>query len=325
MTFAPSETPGKYEFLGVIDKPKAGVTYKVRNRETGEIESLRALPGAASSHPETMERFLREIKIHTRLSHPNILAFHDVFELDDQLVMTAEYVEGTTLAALCREGPVLSSEAVRIVGEVLSGLEEAHELGIVHRGITAEHVIVTPAGDVKLGGFGLAKPADDMNLTQSGSVLGEPRYISPEQVMGTAALDARSDLYSVGVLLYYALTGKVPFDNPNEFDVMVAQVNSVPRPPSLLNPGISPELDRVVLTALAKKPEERYPTAREFRQALNSTVAVPAPEPVEEPTVECAPPQFFVEPRSTPSPTGAFALGLLSVAVGLAVLYFAMH
>ena len=135
-----SQTVGNYEFLGVVDKPTAGVTYKVRNLTTGEFEVLRALPGGHQ-------------------------------------VLTGEFVEGTTLAELCRQGPISSAEAIRAICDVLSGLEEAHALGIVHRGITAEHVMVTTEGKVKLGGFGLAKPSSDVNLTQAGAVLGDTRYI----------------------------------------------------------------------------------------------------------------------------------------------------
>jgi serine/threonine-protein kinase len=151
MAFAPSPAADNYEFLSIIDKPKASVTYMVRNLTTGEFETLRTLPGASYGDPESLERFLREIKIHTRLSHPNIIAFHDAFDLDGQLVMTAEFVEGATLADLCRRGTLLSSEAVGIISEVLCALEEAHGLGIVHRGITAEHVVVAPSRSGKVG------------------------------------------------------------------------------------------------------------------------------------------------------------------------------
>ena len=238
----PSQAVANYEFLSIVDKPKAGVTYKVRNLATGEFEILRAL-GTAYSDPESSERFLREIKIHTRLAHPNIVAFHDALELDGHLVMTTEFVEGTTLSQLCVQGPLPPAEAIRTICEVLSGLEEAHALGIVHRGITAEQVTVTEDRQVKLGGFGLAKPASDVNLTQAGAVIGNARYISPEQVMAVDALDGRADIYSAGVLLFLALTGKVPFDGTNDFDVMVAQVSTAPPRPSSLNPEITPELD----------------------------------------------------------------------------------
>ena len=264
-----------------MDRPKAGVTYKVRNLATGEFEVLRTLPGASYEDPESLERLLREIRIHTRLSHPNIVAFHDALQLDGHIVMTAEFVEGTTLAKLCRPGPLLSTEALRIVGEVLSALEEAHALGIVHRGITAEHVMITRSGVVKLGGFGLAKPSSDVNLTQAGAVVGDVRYMSPEQVMGTGALDTRADLYSVGVLLYQALTARVPFDAPNDFDIMMAQVGKQPVRPSSLNPGIAPELELIVLKALAKKPADRYASAAEFHQALTTLNAPLTTEPLD--------------------------------------------
>jgi serine/threonine-protein kinase len=321
-----SETVGNYEFLGIVDKPKAGVTYKVRNLATGEFEVLRALPGASYGDPESRERFLREIKIHTRLSHPNIVAFHDALELDGRLVMTAEFVEGTTLAEHCSRGPMPPARAIRTICDVLSGLEEAHALGVVHRGITAEHVIVTKDGAVKLGGFGLAKPASDVNLTRAGAVMGDIRYISPEQVTGFDAPDRRADIYSVGVLLFQALTGRVPFDGANDFEVMTAQVSAPPPRPGSLNPEITPELERIVLMALAKKPEDRFAAARDFRLALAAlqirpTVAAPPAEPVRALPPDTVP-QFLIE---TPSGIGrrmGIVLGSCGLALVVTVLYF---
>src|SRR5262245_37776430 len=249
---------GKYECLGTIDQPKAGITYKVRNLKTGEIELLRALPGTASRDGESAERLLREMRVHARLSHPNIVDFHDALEIDGQLVMTTEFVEGPTLAALCRGRALASANAIGMIAQVLDALEQAHALGIVHRGITAEHVAVTPDGVIKLGGFDLAKPAGDTALTRVGAVSGDPRYLSPEQVLGQPPLDARSDLYSVGILLYLTLTGKLPFEASNEIDVMAAQVRSEPVPPGRVNPSISAELDRIVLKSLEKDPDKRF-------------------------------------------------------------------
>ena len=315
----PTETTGNYEFLGIIDKPKAGVTYKVRNLATGEFEMLRTLPGASYGDPESLERFLREIKIHTRLSHPNIVAFHDALELDGQLVMTAEFVEGATLAALCRRGWLTSPETIRVICAVLSGLEEAHDLGVVHRGITAEHVMVAKDGQVKLGGFGLAKSASDVGLTQAGAALGDPRYMSPEQVMASGPLDCRADVYSVGVLLFEALTGRVPFDGANDFDVMVAQVDAKPPRPSSINPGISPELEGIVLTALAKKREDRFQSAADFRAALAAlTVPVIVPEP--HPPALAEPPAWAMPADPEKHSKMPFVLAFLGVALGLVVL-----
>src|SRR4051794_37261298 len=182
MAFARNQIVGNYECLGIIDKPRSGVTYKVRNLATGEVESLRALPGAGARDSESGERLAREIRVHARLTHPNVVAFHDAFELDGQVVMTTDYVEGPTLAELCRERPLPVRDAIAAIVQVLDALEEAHALGIVHRGITADHVVAASGGLVKLGGFDLAKPASDTNLTKVGAVIGDPRYISPEQV-----------------------------------------------------------------------------------------------------------------------------------------------
>jgi serine/threonine-protein kinase len=282
MSFAVNQVIGNYECLGIIDKPKVGITYKVRNVTNGEIESLRAIPGADSRDPESADRLLREIRIQARLSHPNIVEFHDAFLMDGRLVMTTEFVDGPTLAELCRENAMPPDKAIGAIAQVLDALEQAHALGIVHRGITAEHVTVARSGAVKVSGFDLAKPASDSNLTRIGTVAGDPRYISPEQVIGHPPLDARSDLYSVGVLLYQALTGKLPFDGQNDIDVLAAQVSSEPVPPSRVKPTISPEMDQVVLTALRKDPKERFGSARDFRLALAAVkTAQPTSQPVQ--------------------------------------------
>jgi serine/threonine-protein kinase len=193
--------------------------------------------------------------------------FHDAFEMDGHLVMTTEFFEAPTLAELCRAGSLPLSRGIASIAQVLDGLEQAHELGIVHRGITAEHVHITQDG-AKLSGFDLAKPASDSNLTRIGTVAGDPRYISPEQITGQPALDARSDLYSVGVLLYLTLTGKLPFDAQKDIEILAAQVRSEPLPPSNLNPTISQQLDQIVLKALKKDPNGRFASAKEFREVL---------------------------------------------------------
>jgi eukaryotic-like serine/threonine-protein kinase len=287
MSFGVNDVVGDYECLAVIEKPRSGVTYKVRNRRTGELESLRALASVASRDSESAERLLREIRVHARLTHPNLIGFHDAFELAGQVVMTTDYLEGPTLAQHCGGRPLPPEEAVALVIPVLRGLEEAHALGIVHRGISADHVIVGPGGDVKLGGFDLAKPATGAELTKLGAVIGDPRYISPEQVTGKAVADARSDLYSVGVLLYFVLTAKMPFDGRSDFEILSAQVSAQPEPPSVLNPAIAPRLEEVVLRALRKNPDERFATAADFEQALTGvdSEAPPPAVPVLEPAV----------------------------------------
>lgn len=320
MAFTLNQVIGRYECLAIIDKPKAGVTYKVRNLDTGEIELLRALPGTSSRDSESAERLLREIRIQTRLSHPNIVEFHDAFEIDGCLMMTTEFVEAPTLADRCRGGALPVPDAIQAVTQVLDGLEQAHALGVVHRGITAEHVTIAPTGTVKLSGFDLAKPAGDVNLTQIGAVAGNPRYMSPEQVMGQPGLDARSDLYAVGVLLYQALSGRLPIDGSNDIDIMTAQVRSEPAAPSSVNPVLSPELDRIVLKALQKDPAQRFASAKEFRDALagaqSNRESVP---PVTNHAVPTAPESHtHREPRRRFSMPWVF--GILALTIGVAII-----
>ena len=317
MTFTVNQVIGNYECLGLIDKPKTGLTYKVRNLATGEIESLRALPGATSRDPELAERLLREIRVQARLSHPNILEFHDAFEIDGCLVMTTEFVDAPTLAELCRAGALPLRDAIGAIIQVLDGLEQAHALGIVHRGITADHVTLTRDGVAKLSGFDLAKPASDTNLTRMGTVAGDPRYLAPEQVMGQVTLDGRSDLYSVGVLLYQTLTGKLPFDAKNDIDVLAAQVSSEPLPPSKVNPTMSPELEQIVLTALTKDPNKRFASAKEFRAALAALDVRSEPTVVSRPDPVSLNLDMRHKPRRLTLP---IVFGLLALAIGALLL-----
>jgi serine/threonine-protein kinase len=227
--------------------------------------------------------------------------------------MTTDYVEGATLAELARGGALPPDEAVRIVQAVLEGLEEAHALGIVHRGITAEHIIIAAGGSVKLGGFDVAKASTDANLTKVGAMIGDPRYLSPEQILGKAGLDARADLYSVGVVLYLALTGALPFDGQSDIDVLSAHVRSEPRPPRDLDPRIPAEIEAVVLRALRKSPEERFGSAQGLRQALAGQDARPhtappiAPAPSPEPPVEPSAPRSLRAPLAVASVLAAAA------------------
>jgi eukaryotic-like serine/threonine-protein kinase len=315
MSFGVNEVVGDYECLAIIEKPRSGVTYKVRNRRTGELESLRALPGATARDPESSERLLREIRVHARLTHPNLIAFHDAFELAGQVVMTTDYLEGPTVAQLCNGRPLPPDRAAAIVIAVLRGLDEAHALGIVHRGISADHVIVATDGTVKLGGFDLAKPASGAELTKLGAVIGDPRYISPEQVIGKAVPDARSDLYSVGILLYFVLTGKMPFEGRTDFDILSAQVSADPERPATLNPAIPRALEEVVLRALRKNPDERFASAADFEQALSAAIAAPATTPPAAAPVPAPAAQPVAAPRRLAVPVVAGLALILALAL----------
>ena len=270
MSIQPGQRVGDYEILDLLENSKEGVTYKVRNVILQRFEILRVLPQTLQDDHDAVTRFLREAQVHARMSHPNIVAFYHATQLNGQLIMTTESVEGTTLAARRELGPLPMAKALGVLGQVLSALGHAHSLGIVHRNVTPSNIILTPDGTVKLTGFGLAKAAQDHHLTQPGILLGSLNYISPEQIKGSANLDGRTDIYSAGVILYEVLTGRRPFHRKSQFELMLAHMSELAPAPSIVNPDVPAELSEIVLTAMAKEPSSRFQTAEEFRQRLEN-------------------------------------------------------
>ncbi|MGW3115856.1 PASTA domain-containing protein [Streptomyces sp. NPDC001107] len=218
--------------------------------------------------PALQERFRREAQSTASLNHPAIAAVYDTGEhlsygaQFPYLVM--EYVDGTTLREALSSGPPLTVErALEITACVLEALAHSHQHGIVHRDIKPANVMVTWSGQVKVMDFGIARDARDVGMTQTSLVIGTAQYLSPEQAMGHA-VDARSDLYSVGCLLYELLTLRTPFTGDSPMAVMYQHVQEEPRPPSLYNPEVGPQVDTIVLRALTKDPAYRYQSAQEM-------------------------------------------------------------
>jgi serine/threonine-protein kinase len=273
MSFEIGKTVGGYEFLDFLRMSKSEIRYRVRNVLAQRLEALRILPKTLQQDQEQVQRFLREMKVHARLVHPNIVTFYNALEIERELVMTTELLEGTTLAERLELGPLPWRDAISYVLQALAALAHAHAQGIIHRDITPEHMILIPDGTLKLSDFGLAKFVGSPQLTQVGTVLGTLKYISPEQVKGSVTLDGRADLYSLGVVLYEAVTGKVPFDSKSQFELMFAHVSEIPKAPSEVNPAVPKKLDPVILKAIAKEPAERFQTADEFRGAVENVKA----------------------------------------------------
>jgi serine/threonine protein kinase len=290
MAFEIGQRAGVYEVVGVLDNARSGRTYRVRNALADRFELLRILPRALQEDREEVERFLREIKVHARLSHPNIVAFYSATELDDQLVMTSEFFEGITLEKRLEVGPMPLREAIACMSQVLSALSCAHKHGVMHREVSPANILLGAGGAVKLTGFGLAKSASDAQLTRAGTVMGWVEYMSPEQVKGVNTVDARTDIYSAGAVLYEMVTGQIPFVCNTQFAVMKAHVNTPPPPPIGLKPDLTPDLNQIILTALAKDPADRLQTAAQFRDALERVAAVLDPTPPPERVLELPPP-----------------------------------
>jgi eukaryotic-like serine/threonine-protein kinase len=277
--YAVGQKLGDYEILGVLGAGGMGKVYKVRNTISDRVEAMKILLPNLADQKELADRFLREIKLLASLNHPNIAALRTALTLDNQLVMIMEYVDGVTLASRLQEGPVPVADAVYYIDQVLAALVYAHQMNVVHRDIKPGNMMLTPQGVVKLMDFGIARPGNEAGMTVTGTTLGSLNYMSPEQVRGEK-VDARSDLYSVGLSLYEILTGRLPFRGESGYSLMVAQLQQQPEPPITLRPDVPQPLNDIILMVLAKEPERRFQSATAFRTALKSALPQGAATPV---------------------------------------------
>ena len=258
---------GDYEVVGVLGAGGMGKVYKVRNVISERIEAMKVLLPDLANEPDLADRFMREIKVLASLHHPNIAALHTASRIENQLVMIMEFVDGVTLGDLAKKGRIPVEDCIQYIGQVLSALSCAHAHGVVHRDIKPANMMLTPEGVMKLMDFGIARTVEDHKLTVTGTTLGSLYYMSPEQVK-CIAVDARSDLYSVGITLYEIATGARPFQADSSYALMAAQLQEVPRPPIQVDARIPAALNNIILRALEKDPESRFQTADAFRAAL---------------------------------------------------------
>ncbi len=269
MTFRPGDVIGDYRIVAVLGRGGMGHVFKVEHVITRRLEAMKVLLRDQAAQPEFVQRFLREVQVQASLNHPNIAAVHNAFQVQDDLLLIMELIEGESLESVLQRGPLPWPDAVRCACQALAALAYAHAKAITHRDIKPGNIMITPDGAVKITDFGLAKIArDDRRLTHSGAVMGSVYYAPPEQVKGSAVIDGRSDIYSLGVVLYEMVTGRKPFDGDSRFAIMSAQVADAPAPPIERRPDLPQSLNDAILTSLAKKPEERFASAGEFLQAL---------------------------------------------------------
>ena len=267
MALQAGDKVGDYEIIGVLGRGGMGEVFRVRNLISDRVEAMKIVLPDQQGDAELADRFLREIKLHASLDHPNIARLSTAFRFGDRVYMVLEYVEGVGLDEKLRGTPLSPSTTIRYLDQILSALGYAHERGIVHRDLKPANILVTPSKVVKLTDFGIAQAANAKRITRTGMALGSLYYMAPEQIK-SGTVDARSDLYALGVTFFEMVTGKRPITGDSEYSIMRAQVEQIPVPPIELNPNLPARISAIILKSLEKDPGARFQSAKEFQRAL---------------------------------------------------------
>src|SRR5215831_7214482 len=300
---------GRYEIQGELGRGAMGVVYKAVDPVIGRTVAVKTLrlseEGTGLSRPELLNRFQTEARAAGLLTHPNIVVVFDAGEEDGLYYITMELVEGKSLQVLLDAGQAFPlARVLRIMEQTCSALQFAHERSIVHRDIEPANLMLTADDTVKVTDFGTAKILQFGTVQQTAHVMGTPSYMSPEQVKGKP-VDGRSDIFSLGVLLYEVLTGEKPFPGQTITTVIYKIVNEDPIPPRTLNPSLHPGLNDIVMRALAKDPDIRYQNCREMLEDLRNYRALGGIDRGGSPEAT------LISPRNTPTfPLGIAGSGL---------------
>ncbi len=289
----------------------------------GREVALKILNAQYAADPAFIQRFRLEAQAAANLNHPNIVNIYDWGNEGELYYIVMEYVEGRDLKEILRsEGRLLPDRAAEIAAEVCAALQFAHRHNIVHRDIKSHNIFITNIGQVKVMDFGIAREGNGGGITQTGMVMGTPQYISPEQAQGLA-VDGRSDIYSLGIVLYEMLTGKVPFDDPNPVTITYKQVREDPVPPSVIDPEIPATLEAIIMKAMAKNPANRFQSAQEMKaDLLRFLEGMPVSATPVLPETTYAAAAAAAAPRSSrrwPWIVGAVVAGLIILAIILAL------
>jgi beta-lactam-binding protein with PASTA domain/predicted Ser/Thr protein kinase len=285
---------GRYHLISRIGSGGMADVWLAQDAHLGRQVALKVLHRRFAQDAEFVARFRMEAEAAAGLQHPNIVAIYDRGQVGDTFYISMEYVQGRTLAEAIRGG-LTPPQAVAVVRDVLEAARFAHQHGIIHRDFKPQNVILDGQGRAKVTDFGIAQ-AGASDITQAGSVMGTAHYLPPEQAQGLE-VSYSSDLYSIGVILFEALTGHVPFHAESSVAVALKQVSEAPPRPSSLNPNISPALDAVVLRALAKDPAQRFTNADAFIAALDAAMRDPGAAPGETAVYAPLPPQAVADPE----------------------------
>src|SRR3954447_11647911 len=256
------ERIGRYKIVRELGRGAMGIVYHAIDPNIGRPVAIKTIRFAPTRKPEELERMrerlFREARSAGILSHPGIVTIYDVDQQDDLAYIAMEYVDGPTLEQLLNDsGPLTPEKMFSILGQTAVALDYAHSKGIVHRDIKPANIMVTADGTTKITDFGIAKLATSDSMTMTGSIVGTPHYMSPEQVQGQA-VDGRSDQFSLAVIAYEMLTGEKPFTGYTMPTILFKIVREAPQAPQNINPSLGWAIETVLARALAKTPDERY-------------------------------------------------------------------
>lgn len=284
MTLQVGDDIGPYHLNEQIGSGGMATVFKAHQSKLGRDVAIKVMHDAFANNPDFLARFEREARIVARLDHPNIVPVYDYDEYNGAPYLVMKFIEGLTLKRLMQRTVLSPAEILDILEPVSRALHYAHEQGILHRDIKPSNVLIDRRGTPYLTDFGLARIAQAGESTMSvDSMLGTPHYISPEQAQGNLQLDARTDVYSLGVVLYQLVTGHVPFSGDSSYAIVYNHINTPPPPPRQKKPDISPAVEHVLLKALSKNPDDRYssPIAMlsAYRQAIGDHPVTAAPPP----------------------------------------------
>jgi serine/threonine-protein kinase len=259
---------GRYELDAVLGQGGMARVFRGKDSVLNRTVAIKVLSPQFAGDDQFVARFRREAQAAAALNHPNIVSVYDTGSQGDVHFIVMEYVEGRTLRDVIRqEGPLLPERAAEIAEEVARGLSAAHQAGLVHRDVKPGNIMITREGEVKVMDFGIARTSTGDTLTQTAAILGTASYLSPEQAQGEP-VDARSDIYSLGCVLYEMVTGRAPFTGDSPVTIAYQHVREQPVPPRQINPDMPQGLEAVVMKAMAKNPENRYGSADELRADL---------------------------------------------------------
>ncbi|AFQ45606.1 Stk1 family PASTA domain-containing Ser/Thr kinase [Desulfosporosinus meridiei] len=269
---------GRYEVLERIGAGGMAIVYKAKDLLLNRVVTIKVLREQFVTDEDFIRRFRREAQSAASLSHPNIVSIYDVGKDGDTEYIVMEFVEGRNLKEIIREyAPLSTEQSINLARQITGAIQNAHENHIIHRDIKPHNILVTADGHAKVTDFGIARAVSSATVTHTGDIVGSVHYLSPEQAKGIQS-NEQSDIYSLGIVLYELLTGKVPYDGETPIAIALKHLQQEPLPPSKLNPRITKDFEAVIMRAIAKMPEKRYLSAKELLEDLNR---IQAGQPIE--------------------------------------------